>query len=183
MRQMAQVSLQSAGWLSARLLRAQFKLRSVMTLLAQVVVLSWEEGGEQEEQELYDIQLDGSGRLDWAAVKETFHADTVKITGRGSPSVLKDGEWKGFTLRTFQPGSTILVTVSRTVQGENKGDCQEDILCASDPPEASDGSSALPLGSGNLHGVLWLSWDCSEAMAHNVMRRLGMHDVVPARAA
>ena len=90
-----------------------------MILLAQVVILRWEEGGEQEEQELYDIQPDGSGRLDWAAVKETFNADTVKITGRGSPSVLKDGEWKGFTLRTFQPGSTIMVAVSRIGQGEN----------------------------------------------------------------
>ena len=55
----------------------------------------------------------------------------------------------------------------------------------SDPPEESGGSSPLPLGSGSLHGVLCCAGTApgSEAMAHIVMRRLGMHYVVPARAA
>ena len=91
-----------------------------MTLLAQVVNLRWEEGGEQHKQEVWNILPDGSGRLDWAAVKEAFGADLVEIEDRGTPALLKDGEWKGFTMGTFQPGSTILVTVSRRAQGESR---------------------------------------------------------------
>ena len=91
-----------------------------MTLLTQVVILRWEEGGEQEELKLRDIQPGGSGRLQWAAVKETFNADLVKIVREGSPALIEEGEWKGFTIDTFQPGSTILVTVSRKAQGEDR---------------------------------------------------------------
>ena len=52
--EMAQVSIQSAGWLPACLVRARITptmVRSV-TLLTQVVNLCWEEGGEQHKQEL-----------------------------------------------------------------------------------------------------------------------------------
>ncbi|MGH3055578.1 MAG: hypothetical protein ACRDL7_11435 [Gaiellaceae bacterium] len=95
------------------------KVGLVATLLTQVVFLHWEEEGEQHKQKLYDIQLDGSGRLDWAAVKEAFGVDLVEIEDEGTPSLLKDGQWKGFTIDTFQPGSTIMVTASRRAQGED----------------------------------------------------------------
>ena len=91
-----------------------------MTLLTQVVNLRWEEGGKQHKQEVWNVQPDGSGRLDWAAVENTFDADLVEIKNRGIPALLKDGEWKGFTMGTFKPGSTILVTVSCKGQGENR---------------------------------------------------------------
>ena len=90
-----------------------------MTLLTQVVLLHWKDGDEEHKQELWNIQLDGSGRLKWAAVKEAFGADLVEIEDRGTPVLIEDGQWKGFTMGTFQPGSTILVTVSRKPQGEN----------------------------------------------------------------
>ena len=111
-------------------------VRSV-TLLTQVVNLRWEEKGEQEDLELYDIQLDGRGRLDWAAVKEAFSADQVDIKGRGPPGLLQEGDRKGLTRATFQPGSIILVTVSRQAQGEDRATGQTVThvpLQLSDPP-------------------------------------------------
>ena len=45
-----------------------------MILLAQVVILRWEEGDEEHKQKLYNIHLDGSGRLQWATVKKAFGA-------------------------------------------------------------------------------------------------------------
>ena len=94
-------------------------VRSV-TLLTQVVNLYWREGGERHKQKLHDIDLDGSGRLKWAAVEKAYGADLVEIEDEGTPALLEDGEWKGFTIDTFQPGSTILVTVSRKAQGEDR---------------------------------------------------------------
>ena len=91
-----------------------------MTLLAQVVLLHWKDGDEEHKQELWNIQLDGSGRLKWAAVKKAFGVDLVEIEDEGTPALLEDGEWKGFTIDTFQPGSTILVTVSRRAQGNSR---------------------------------------------------------------
>ena len=90
-----------------------------MILLAQVVILRWEEGDEEHKQKLYNIHLDGSGRLKWAAVEKAFGADLVEIKDEGTPVLLDEGQWKGFTIDTFQPGSTILVIVSRRAQGEN----------------------------------------------------------------
>ena len=90
---------------------------SAMTVLAQSVTLSWEEGEQKEEMELWDIQLDSKGRLDWAAVKEAFNADVVEILHEGSPPLLDEDPWEGFTMQTFQPGSTILVSVSCKTQG------------------------------------------------------------------
>ena len=89
-----------------------------MTLLTQVVILHWKEGGEQHKQKLYDNHLDGSGRLDWVSVETVFGADLVEIVDVGRSSLLRNGQWEGFTLDTFQPGSIILVTVSRKAQGE-----------------------------------------------------------------
>ena len=108
-----------------------------MTLLAQVVLLHWKDGDEEHKQELWNIQLDGSGRLKWAAVKKAFGADLVEIEDEGTPALLEDGEWKGFTIDTFQPGSTILVTVSRKAQGEDRATGQTVThvpLQLSDPP-------------------------------------------------
>ena len=68
-----------------------------MTLLTQVVLLHWKDGDEEHKQELWNIQLDGSGRLKWAAVKEAFGADLVEIEDEGTPALLEDGEQKGFT--------------------------------------------------------------------------------------
>lgn len=90
-----------------------------MTLLAQVVILRWEEGDEEHKQKLYNIQLDGSGRLDWAAVEKAFGADLVEIKDEGLPGLLQEGDMKGLTRATFQHGSTIPVIVSRNAQGEN----------------------------------------------------------------
>ena len=84
-----------------------------MTLLTQVVSLRWEEGGEQHRaggvaHSSETAAADWTGRL-W---KEAFDADLVEIVRIGEhPALLKNGEWKGFTMGTFQPGSTILVTV------------------------------------------------------------------------
>ena len=91
-----------------------------MTLLTQVVVLHWEEAEEQHTQTLYDIQADGSGRLDWAAVKEAFIAVVVEIKDGGTPGLFPSGNMQGLTRATFQPGSTILVTVSRKAQDEHR---------------------------------------------------------------
>ena len=93
------------------------KVRSVITFLAQVVNLRWEGENEEHKQKLYDPQPDGSGRLDWAAVKEAFGADLVEIEDAGTPSLLKDGDWKGYTIDTFKSGINILVAVSRKAQG------------------------------------------------------------------
>ena len=81
-------------------------------LLAQVMTLSWEEEGQQEKLQLYDVQPDGSGRLDWAAAEKAFDADTVKIEGRGLPGVFPSGERQGLTRDIFQPGSVLPVTVT-----------------------------------------------------------------------
>ena len=91
-----------------------------------MVALRWEEGGQQEELQLYDIQHDGSGRLDWAAVEKVFGANMVKIKGRGPPGVFPRGDKEGLTRDIFQPGSVILVTVSRNPQGENRASRQAD---------------------------------------------------------
>ena len=50
-------------------------------LFTQVVTLRWEETGEESLPKLHDIQPDGSGRLNWAAVKKDFCADVVKVEG------------------------------------------------------------------------------------------------------
>ena len=91
-----------------------------MTLLTQVVLLHWKDGDEEHKQELWNIQLDGSGRLKWAAVEKAFGADLVEIEDEGTPALLQEGDRKGLTRATFQPDTTILVTVSRKAQGESR---------------------------------------------------------------
>ncbi|CAK0732011.1 hypothetical protein CVIRNUC_000073 [Coccomyxa viridis] len=81
--------------------------------MAQVVTLRCKEKGQQEKLQLYDIQPDGSGRLDWAAAEKAFDADTVKIEGRGPPGVFPSGEREGLTRDIFHPGSVLQVTVTR----------------------------------------------------------------------
>ena len=82
-----------------------------------MVTLRWEEAGEESLQELLDVQPDGSGRLDWVAVKESFCADVVKIDG-ASPSVFQhEGASKGLTRHFFQSGSTVFVAVTRKAPG------------------------------------------------------------------
>ena len=88
-----------------------------MIILAQTVTLSWGEGKEMKEMELYDIETDGSGRLDWAAVELTLTADLVEIEGKGRPGVFPSGHREGLTRATFQPGSTIRVSVSHKLKG------------------------------------------------------------------
>ena len=88
-----------------------------------MVTLLCKEKGQQEKLQVYDIQPDGSGRLDWAAVKEAFDADTVKIQGRGPPGLFRSGDKEGLTRDIFQPGSVLPVTVSRK-QGEILGERQ-----------------------------------------------------------
>ena len=83
----------------------------------QSVTLSWEEGGQKEEMDLWDIQSDGTGRLRWAAVEKTFMTDVVTLLDKGSPPLLDEGPWKGFTMATFHPGSTIMVSISCFTQG------------------------------------------------------------------
>ena len=56
-----------------------------------------------KEMELYDIETDGSGRLDWAAVELTLTADLVEIEGKGRPGVFPSGHREGLTRATFQP--------------------------------------------------------------------------------
>ena len=83
-----------------------------------MVTLRWEETGEESPQELLDIQPDGRGRLDWAAVKESFCADVVILAGGASPPVFnQEDASKGLTRKLFQPGSTIFVAVTRKASG------------------------------------------------------------------
>ena len=91
---------------------------SVFTcLLTQVVTLRWEEAGEEMPHILHDIQPDGSGRLDWAAVEESFCADVVNIVGASTPSVFRNGASQGLTRLLFKPGGTIRVIVMRKAPG------------------------------------------------------------------
>ena len=69
-------------------------------------------------QSVYDIQPDGSGRLDWIAVTTSFLADVVEIVGKGMPAVFnEETESKGITRDLFHPGSTVLVAVRRKAPG------------------------------------------------------------------
>ena len=79
---------------------------------AQVITLR-DESGEEHLQRLYDIQPDGTGRLDWTAVRHAFQADLVEITGEGTPSLLRRGAFEGFTLATYTPGSVISIQFQR----------------------------------------------------------------------
>ena len=80
------------------------------------MTLRWEETGEESLQELLDIQPDGSGRLDWVAVKKSFCADVVRVDG-ATPSTLQEGVLAGLTRDFFQQGSTVLVAVMRKAPG------------------------------------------------------------------
>ena len=64
---------------------------------------------EREQLELHDLQLDGGGRLDWAAVERSFAARALSIVGGGSPVLIQGGPWNGFTTDTCQPGCIITV--------------------------------------------------------------------------
>ena len=77
------------------------------------MTLRWEEEEQQEKLQLYDIQPDGSGRLDWAAAEEVFDAKIMRLKGRGTPVVFPSGELEGLTRDIFQPGSVLQVTVTR----------------------------------------------------------------------
>ena len=81
-----------------------------------MVTLRWEETGEESLPKLHDIQPDGSGRLDWAAVKKDFCADVVKVEG-ATPSTIQEGALKGLTRDFFQAGSTVLVAVTCKAPG------------------------------------------------------------------
>ncbi|CAK0772165.1 hypothetical protein CVIRNUC_003935 [Coccomyxa viridis] len=94
----------------------------MMSRATQVVTLRWEETGEESLPKLHDIQPDGSGRLDWAAVKKDFCADVVKVEG-ATPSTIQEGALKGLTRDFFQAGSTVLVAVTCKAPG-----CQLDKL-------------------------------------------------------
>ena len=91
-----------------------------------MVTLRWEEEGQQEPLQLYDIQHDGSGRLDWAAAEKAFDADTVKIEGRGPPGIFPSGEREGLTRDIFQPGSVLQVTITRK-QGKTQATRQSGV--------------------------------------------------------
>ena len=78
--------------------------------------MRWEKEGEESLPKLHDIQPDGSGRLDWAAVEKDFCADVVKVEG-ATPSTFQEGALKGLTRDFFQPGSTVFVAVTRKAQG------------------------------------------------------------------
>lgn len=86
------------------------------SLPIQVITVRWDETGEEHMQKLHDIQ-EGRGRVDWAAVKKAFRADLVEIKDEGTPELLKTGDREGLTRASFQPGSAILVSVSRKSQG------------------------------------------------------------------
>ena len=86
--------------------------------LLQTVRLFWEEAEQNEMLQLYDVQPDGSGRLDWAAAKEAFMADVVKIKDRGPPGVFPNGDKVGLTRDLFQPNSVITVIVSLRRRGK-----------------------------------------------------------------
>ena len=68
--------------------------------------------------QLYDVQPDGSGRLDWAAVKKAFLADVVEIKGRGPPGVFPSGDKEGLTRDLFKPDSIVTVIVTLRSQGK-----------------------------------------------------------------
>ena len=86
--------------------------------LLQTVRLFWEEAERNEVLQLYDVQPDGSRRLDWAAAKEAFMADVVKIKDRGQPGVFPSGDKIGLTRDLFQPDSVITVIVVLRSQGK-----------------------------------------------------------------
>ena len=79
--------------------------------LAQVVLTRSGEVAEQEQLKLYDFprHLDARGRLDRAAVGGSFGVRALKIAGKGSPVLIKEGQWQGFTIGTYQPGCNIEV--------------------------------------------------------------------------
>lgn len=73
--------------------------------------------GEEHLQTLYDIQSNGHGGLDWAAVEEAFRAEVVETLTYGVPGLFKNGDREGLTRSTFQPGITILVKVFGRASG------------------------------------------------------------------
>ncbi len=120
---MAQVSIWSVSMLALTLAHHTNKIVSLVT---QVAILHGEEEGEQEELQLYDIQDDGRGRLDWTAAERAFDARLLKIKGRGPPGVFPSGDREGLTRDTFQPGSVLPVTVYRK-QGETRSTRQSHV--------------------------------------------------------
>ena len=120
---MAQVSIWSVSMLALTLAHHTNKTVSLVT---QVAKLHGEEEGEQEELQLYDIQDDGRGRLDWTAAERAFDARLLKIKGRGPPGVFPSGDREGLTRDTFQPGSVLPVTVYRK-QGETRSTRQSHV--------------------------------------------------------
>ena len=83
----------------------------------QVVTLEWEEGKDEQQIQLCDIQSDGRGRLKWEAVERAFGAANVELALGGPPSLCQGTQRKGLTKGLFKPGSTIPVVVFGKEQG------------------------------------------------------------------
>ena len=123
------------------------------------MTLRWEEEEQQEKLQLYDIQPDGSGRLDWAAAEEVFDAKIMKLKGRGPPGVFPSGELEGLTRDIFQPGSVLQVTVTRK-QGKTQATGQSNAkqalsaICIQCNRSAAEATAAeLAVGSHSFeHG-------------------------------
>ena len=83
----------------------------------QLVTLKWEDGNEERQLSLWDIQEDGSGRLKWQEVEQAFDASRVEIVRGEAASLCGEAPFQGFTEDLYRSGSTISVSVNRKLQG------------------------------------------------------------------
>ena len=140
----------------------------VVIFLTQTVILRWEMAGEEHLQKLHDIQSDGRGRLDCAAVKAAFRAEKVETLTEGFPAVFMSGgpDLEGLTKSTSQPGTTIPVKVTGKASGAHPTLC-----CSCAVKDGKDRGIAASLDCVQNHvriaaGIVRLSGPSSATMAN-----------------
>ena len=70
----------------------------------QLVTLKWEDGNEERQLSLWDIQEDGSGRLKWQEVEQAFDASRVEIVRGEAASLCGEAPFQGFTEDLYRSG-------------------------------------------------------------------------------